>query len=166
MYKSLKELEEDYEYIINCLVNIKQNEIITEKQFNDYYKLLSKKEDIENQIKLKQQKERLTVAVDFDGVINKYKGWNGENDLSVPQSGVKYFLEELNKEYSVIIFTVRDTENVKKWLKKYGLDKYVIHVTDMKPKAIAYIDDRAITYKGNYSEVLKELEEFKTWWEK
>lgn len=130
-----------------------------------YKSLKELEEDIEKQIKLKQQKGRLTVAVDFDGVINKYKGWDGENDLSVPQSGVKYFLEELNKEYSVIIFTARDTDKVEEWFKKYELDKYILHITNMKPRAVAYIDDRAINYDGNYKKVLNKLKEFKTWWE-
>ena len=136
-----------------------------------YKSLKELEEDIEKQIKLKQQKGRLTVAVDFDGVINKYKGWDGENDLSVPQSGVKYFLEELNKEYSVIIFTARDTDKVEEWFKKYELDKYILHITNMKPRAVAYIDDRAINYDGEdkiemrekEEKVLNKLKEFKTW---
>ncbi len=41
----------------------------------------------------------------------------------------------------------------------------MIHVTDIKPKAVAYIDDRAIKYNGNYGEVLEKLEQVKTWWE-
>lgn len=160
MYDKLKE---EYEETNKQIQHLEKNrDLLNEKGVHIYYKLIEKKEILQKKMK----NEYPIIAVDFDGVLNKYKGWEGENKLSVPQSGVKYFLEELNKDYSVIIFTVRDTDKVKEWLIKYELDKYVLHVTDMKPKAVAYIDDRAIKYNGNYGEVLKELEQFKTWWEK
>lgn len=162
--KTVKELQEEHDYLTKRLDEIKHNETITETHWNTYYKLLSQKEEIEHLL-LQIKQKRLTVAVDFDGVLNKYSGWNGENDLSTPQSGVQYFLKKLNEKYGVIVFTVRDKDKVKEWLKKYELDRYVIHVTDIKPKAVAYIDDRAIKYNGNYGEVLEKLERFKTWWE-
>lgn len=105
------------------------------------------------------------VAVDFDGVLNRYNGWKGENELYPPQSGAKYFLKKLDEKYTVIIFTCRDTQKIWEWLKKYKLDQYIQEVTNKKPRAFAYIDDRAIEYNGSYKKVLKTLNEFKTWWE-
>lgn len=136
-------------------------DLLNEHGVNLYYNLLERKEKIQKRL----DNANPTVAVDFDGVLNKYTGWNGEKDLSVPQSGVKYFLEKLDEEYNIIIFTVRDTDLVCDWLEKYELDKYVIHVTNMKLPAVAYIDDRSINYSGNYKEVLDTLKDFKTWWE-
>ena len=105
------------------------------------------------------------VAVDYDGVLNQYDGWRGENHLPKPIKGVKYFLQKLSEDYNVVIFTCRDHGAVRRWLQKHGLDDYVYAVTMTKPRAVAYIDDRAICYDGSYSEVLDKLSSFRTWWE-
>ena len=106
-----------------------------------------------------------TIAVDFDGVLNNYKGYDAK-DLGTPRKEVKKFLETLNKEYTVIIFTSRNHTLVRQWLKEYHLDKYIKNVTNSKPPAVAYIDDRAIRFDGNYDEVLKQAKDFKAYWEK
>jgi len=156
------ELKEEYEETNKQIQHLEKNmDLLNEKGVHIYYKLIEKKDIIQKKMK----NEYPVIAVDFDGVLNKYNGWKGENDLSVPQSSVKYFLEELNKDYSVIIFTARDTDKVEEWFKKYELDKYILHITNMKPRAVAYIDDRAINYDGNYKKVLNKLKDFKTWWE-
>ena len=38
-------------------------------------------------------------------------------------------------------------------------------VTDKKPPAFAYIDDRAICFQGDYGKTLDQLEAFKAHWE-
>lgn len=87
-----------------------------------------------------------TIAIDFDGVIHdSYKGWsNGEiyGDL-IP--GAKETIEELKKKgYEPIVFTARtNLEPVKGWLREKKLD---IRVTNKKPPAMCYIDDRAIRF--------------------
>ena len=43
--------------------------------------------------------------------------------------------------------------------------EYVSEVTSIKPPAIAYIDDRAITFDGDYTETIKELKNFKPYWQ-
>lgn len=113
-----------------------------------------------------EETNRKTVAIDFDGVLNNYTGWKGDNDLSTPKSGINYFLKKISDEYDIVIFTCRDMSKVRDWLQTYDLDKYIRAVTMTKPKAYVYIDDRAITYNGHYDEVLEKLETFKTWWEK
>ncbi|WP_323736285.1 hypothetical protein PXD04_10440 [Methanosphaera sp. ISO3-F5] len=105
------------------------------------------------------------VAVDYDGVLNQYEGWKGENHLPQPIKGVEQFLQKLSEEYNVVIFTCRDNKKVREWLREYELDKYVYAVTITKPQAVAYIDDRSIRYDGSYSEVLDQLSGFQTWWE-
>lgn len=106
-----------------------------------------------------------TIAVDFDGVLNNYKGYDPKN-LGTPRKEAKKFLEVLNKEYTIIIFTSRNHTLVRHWLKEYHLDKYIKNVTNSKPPAVAYIDDRAIRFDGNYDEVLDQAMNFKTYWEK
>ncbi len=108
-------------------------------------------------------KEKLNVCVDFDGVLNNYKGWKGEEELFNPRKNTKKFLQELEQEYNVIIFTTRDEDNIKQWLDLYGMpyDK----ITNIKEGAVAYIDDRALKFNGSYEDCLKELKNFKAYWE-
>ena len=108
------------------------------------------------------QKEPV-LCVDFDGVLNNYNGWKGNDELGVPRPWAKEFLEILSKEYVLYIFTTRDRKKVVEWLDKYNMS--YDYVTDIKVGAVAYIDDRAITFRGNYEETLKELMDFKPYWE-
>ena len=109
--------------------------------------------------------EHPVVCVDFDGVLNDYKGWQGDM-LYEPREGVMEFLEELSNNYSVVILTTRNNEKVWEWLRKYGLDFLVDDVTDIKIPAIAYIDDRGLKFNGNFSKTLERLHNFQTHWEK
>lgn len=105
------------------------------------------------------------IALDFDGVLNNYCGWKGENQLYEPLPCLEDFLKELNKEYTVIIFTCRTVSKVYTWLEQYGLREYIKVVTETKPKAHIYVDDRALKFEGNYLETLNQINKFKTWWE-
>lgn len=108
---------------------------------------------------------KLNVSIDFDGVLNTYKGWKGEKVIYTPYPGVDNFLEKLSDEYNVIVSSIRRADNIAAWLHEYNLDDYIFGITDKKPNAIAYIDDRAILFDGNYNKVLKTLKNFKTHWE-
>lgn len=103
------------------------------------------------------------ICIDFDGVLTNYKGYKGD-DLGEVKQGAKEFLETLSQEYNIIIFSVRPFSKVAEWLKENELKKYIWTVTSQKPPAHAYIDDRALRFKGNYEETLEELENFKPYW--
>ena len=107
----------------------------------------------------------LNVAVDFDGVLNTYDGWAGKHELFEPKRGVGLFLSRLDEKYNVIIFTRRNPVDVWAWLDRYNLSPYVSHVTNRKPMAFVYIDDRACKFEGDYDEVLDEVDTFTTHWE-
>jgi hypothetical protein len=107
-----------------------------------------------------------TVCLDFDGVLNNYRGWEGKDHLGEPKEGIKYFLEELSKKFDkIIIETTRDRLAVAVWLKKHGLGKYITNIYDKKPIATVYIDDRAIRFNGDFNESLNELKKFNPYWE-
>ena len=106
---------------------------------------------------------KLAVCVDFDGVLNNYRGYDGDN-LGTPREGAKEFLETLSKEYTVVILTARRFDKVMHWLKSYGLHEYVFDVTNTKVPALAYIDDRGIQFKGDYDGILETLKFFKPYW--
>ena len=48
------------------------------------------------------------------------------------------------------------TQLVWEWLKEYKMDKFVTKVTAEKPRAVAYIDDKGITF-DNWDNVLEEI---------
>ncbi|HUX87993.1 MAG TPA: HAD family hydrolase [Chloroflexota bacterium] len=110
---------------------------------------------------------RKAICVDFDGTINTYTGWRGVDYLYPPRAGAREFLAELKaRGYRVIIFTTRAHAGVWAWLRQYGMEQDVDDVTDVKPPAFAYVDDRAITFGGDYQTTLQELTTFKPYWKK
>ena len=109
-------------------------------------------------------KNKPTLCLDFDGIFNNYKGYDGDN-LGTPRQGIKEFLETLSQEYSITIFSVRPYVKIIPWLEEYDLLTYVDNVTSYKPVALAYIDDRAIQFNGDYNKALAELKQFKPYWE-
>ena len=109
-----------------------------------------------------------TVVLDFDGVIHSYtSGWKGVAIIpDPPVVGIKEAIEEIRKEYKVVIVSTRCFQEgglkaVRKWLNKHDItvDEVLAH----KPPAIVYIDDRAITFDGNTKDLLHQIRMFKTW---
>lgn len=108
-----------------------------------------------------------TVALDFDGVMNLYDGWKGEDHLFDPRPGLKEFLVDLKKAgYKVVIFSARSAAKIEEWLEKHELRKYVGKVSNEKPMAHCYVDDRAVCFKGDFAKTLQDIERFKTHWKK
>ena len=115
-----------------------------------------------------KQNEKV-IAIDFDGVIHKNsKGYFDGTVYDEPIKGSKEALKKLSKKYDVVIFTAKakpdrglingktGTELVWEWLKEYKMDKFVTKVTAEKPRAVAYIDDKGITF-DNWDNVLEEI---------
>lgn len=107
----------------------------------------------------------LCVAVDFDGVLNTYDGWRGRYELFEPRLGAGLFLSRLNEKYDVVVFTNRDVDSVWRWLEEYNLVCYVKDVTNVKPRAFVYVDDRACKFVGDYERTLEEVNNFTAHWE-
>ena len=108
---------------------------------------------------------RKTVAVDLDGVLAVYDGWKGENIIGDPMPGAREFLQKLKKKYDVVIFTSRARNVAWDWVHKHDLAKYVdeinycpVNIRFGKPVAVAYVDDRAVKFDGNFNDVLREVE--------
>lgn len=112
--------------------------------------------------------EKKTIVFDFDGVIHKYsKGWQGvDNIYDEPVEGIKELIEKLRQDYEVIIFSTRSSEEIGKqaiyeWLEKYNIQ--VDYVCSIKPPAICYIDDRAITFNGTTKGLYEKIVSFENW---
>ena len=111
-----------------------------------------------------------TIAIDFDGVIHKYsKGWHDGTIYDGPVEGSLEAVKKLSKKYDVVIFTARlanlnQDDKIAKifeittWLLKNGFIKLIKNVTGQKPKAVLYIDDRALHFT-DWQNALKETKE-------
>jgi phosphoglycolate phosphatase-like HAD superfamily hydrolase len=88
-----------------------------------------------------------TLALDFDGVIHRYsRGYQDGSIYDEPIEGTKEALEKLSRQYRLVIFTARDITPIIQWLAKYGLEEFIDEITNQKPHAIAYIDDRGVRF--------------------
>lgn len=118
----------------------------------------------------KAEKEK-AIALDFDGVLHSYtSGWTGEIPTDSPVSGSVDFVNNLiSLGYKLYIFSCRakyklGVSGIKDWLNKYGFPESKITVTNEKPEADIYIDDRGFRFEGNFEEALKFVKENKKSW--
>lgn len=106
-----------------------------------------------------------TIGLDFNGVLDTYEGWVGGKEYP-PREGAKSFLKSLkDNNFDIIILTSIEPLKVIAWLDKYGLKKYVSGVTNTKPPAFVYLDDRAVCFKGDFDDALEQIKNFKAHWE-
>jgi hypothetical protein len=98
--------------------------------------------------------------------LNLFDGWKGADYFHPPRPGAEQFLRALGEHnYRVIVFTVRWAEHVEQWLESHGLRHLVAEVTDKKPAAHVYLDDRAICFQGDFQQALRQIQDFKAHWE-
>jgi hypothetical protein len=109
---------------------------------------------------------RAIVCVDFNGVLDSYHGWRGPQHFDPPRPGARQFLEALEaRGYDVVIFTTRFPDDVWRWLDVHRLRDLVRDVTDRKPAAHVFIDDRAVCFRGDFDRTLDEVDRFLAHWE-
>lgn len=108
------------------------------------------------------------IVLDFNGVFDEYEGWNGIVQRYPKAEGIEEFLVEVRKDFNTIIIctATMPIEKVEDWLREFRLDKYVDYVTNHKPPAQVYVDDRAVTHNGNFDETLENIRNFKPHWKK
>jgi len=128
------------------------------------------------------------LSLDFDGVIHSYKsGWQGARNIpDPPVYGALEWIDEFitthctwpdsmcamafSGEWELCIFSSRSRyfggrRAMKKWLLKHGLRKEFLEVIKFplwKPAATVQLDDRAITFTGNFPS-FDEILNFKPW---
>jgi hypothetical protein len=100
-----------------------------------------------------------TVCLDFDGVLHAYsRGWGDGSCYDAPIEGALSAVTYLQlKGLNVVVQTARqDLDAVRDWLFQHGFPE--MRVTNEKPIALAYIDDRGITFQGDWRPVLATVE--------
>lgn len=118
------------------------------------------------------------LCLDFDGVIHSYtSGWQGAdvvNDPPVP--GAIEFIFDALKEFEVHIFSSRSDQEggidaMMNWILYHMTRSDRVNPTARflelkwpkhKPPAMVTIDDRAITFTGEWPKI-RELLDFKPW---
>lgn len=110
-----------------------------------------------------------TVVFDFDGVIHSYtSGWKGVTIIpDPPVMGMKEVIDDLKSAgYEVVVVSTRAAyASGKIAIKKYLEDNQiqVDSITNEKPPALVYVDDRAICFDGHAETLVDKIKNFKPW---
>ena len=107
--------------------------------------------------------DRDTICVDFDGVVvettHQFFGDGMDSKFAPLVEGAIESLKWLCGRYDVVIFTSRQPHHhdaIRDWLRdEHGVP--VAGVTSEKVSAIAYIDDRAIAFSGDWDDALSQV---------
>jgi len=118
------------------------------------------------------QDESRNVCIDFDGVIHdNYDGFGDGTTYGPIIPGASEAVKQLAERYNIIIFTAKakpdrplingktGAELVMDWLEKHNLSQYVQEVTSEKPRALVYIDDKAIRFT-DWDSTLDQFKQF------
>lgn len=124
----------------------------------------------------------MKIAIDFDGTIHRFsKGWHDGSIYDPPVEGCRETLKELKRlGHEIILYTCRlnpgpfegDTrtteerrEALYEWLNRHGFSLIVneLWTFEGKPYADLYIDDKAITFTGNWAKTLETIKNFRPW---
>lgn len=126
---------------------------------------------------------RRTICVDFDGVIHRYDTpWVAPHVIpDRPVAGAISWLHRMIQSYDVVILTTRartwrGRRAVRRWLKEQagcgwyeapgyrGLED--VRVTDRKPPALIYLDDRAVRFDGENFPAESDVRRARPWHKK
>lgn len=112
----------------------------------------------------------LIIAVDFDGVIADYEGWNESALIGTPRKDVIEALKVLRREgWKIVVYSCRGAHEIDPYLRKNEIPFDEINpappkpTKGPKPRATVYWDDRACCYSGNALEDLEKILSFRTW---
>lgn len=109
-----------------------------------------------------------TICLDFDGVIHGYQsGWKGAHIIpDMPVTGTKEAIEKLRETWKVVVYSSRSGQEggkaaMAEWITKHGIE--VDELADHKPPAFIYVDDRGVTFNGNWQDCIEAINSFTHW---
>jgi hypothetical protein len=119
-----------------------------------------------------------TIVVDFDGVLHWYrKGWSDGSIYDDPVPGSQDAMRQLiERGFKVVVFSTRAIDRIirgvieagqeaqmRTWLHRNGFPELEIWKEPGKPMGIAYIDDRAVRFNGDWKVAIEEASNFVPW---
>lgn len=117
--------------------------------------------------------ETYQIGIDFDGVIHRCsKGFYDGTIYDEPIEGSFAALKQLSEKYTIIIYSAKakpdrplvdgktGVELIWEWLKKHNMDVFVKEVTSEKPRAVCYIDDKAVRFNNSWENALNDLKRY------
>ena len=112
--------------------------------------------------------DKPVICIDFDGVIHKDTlPYDEDNQiLDEPVPGALEAIRKLQERYTIVILSARarfhePRKAMYDWLRIHGFGP--ITVTNRKPKALIYLDDRGIRFDGDWPAALEAIKAFKPW---
>ena len=116
------------------------------------------------------------LCLDFDGVLHSYaSGWKGADVIpDPPVAGAAQFIAAAQHHFTVAVHSSRSCqpggiEAMRRYIHKAILDADLdgsifdaIEWPTEKPPAVVTLDDRALTFTGNWPE-LETLAKFRPW---
>jgi hypothetical protein len=110
------------------------------------------------------------LCLDFDGVIHSYtSGWKGATEIPDDQvPGAIEFIRQASVPFEVMIYSSRShhtggIDAMRLWFAKHGLGMPLSAFPHSKPPAFLTLDDRALTFLGEFP-TIDALLKFKPWW--
>lgn len=110
--------------------------------------------------------KRLTICLDFDGVIHSYQsGWQGVEVIPDPPiHKVDLAIKRLRKNFRVVVHSARCRSKagvaaIENWLANHDIE--VDEVCEHKPPAHVYVDDRAVPFSGDWDQTIADVHAFR-----
>ena len=108
------------------------------------------------------------ICLDFDGVIHDHLlTWKGIDIIEgMPTQDAKETITQLKDTYTIIVYSGRCKEQrgvdaISEWLGKHEID--VDEVSNCKPLADYYVDDKAIRFNGDWDGMIHDIENAVHW---
>ena len=114
------------------------------------------------------------IAVDFDSTISHCPVWKGAGIFGEPVLNAKWALERFKEMGATIIInsTRREIAKIKEYLDEYKIPYDFVNwsprnlkqsLSSTKVAADIYIDDRNVSFRGEWKDTYLETVNFKNW---
>ena len=103
-------------------------------------------------------RQKLTIILDFDGVIHSYTAWKGIIPTDPPTEGAREAIIKLREQFKVKILSTRCTDPegkpaIEAYMEKHDIPHDGVLLT--KDKAVLMVDDRGYRFDGNWDTLLE-----------